>query len=101
MWLRTNEGGLIVARGRTCVSQATWMRLVVCIALIAPSMSCRREPSSGPRCSSEVDGLAPLLRAGAVILFGEIHGTNEIPDFFSEVACHASSRGMPLIIGLE
>jgi hypothetical protein len=93
--------GFIVARGRTCVRQATWMGLAVCLALIAPSMSCRRAPSSGPRCSSEVDGLAPLLRAGAVLLFGEIHGTNEIPDFFAEVACHASARGLPLIVGLE
>jgi hypothetical protein len=33
------------------------------------------------------------LKPGALVVFGELHGTNEIPAFVAEAACAASRRG--------
>lgn len=48
-----------------------------------------------------IDGLQPLLRAGRVLLLGEIHGTMESPAFALEVACHAMELDLAVIVGLE
>lgn len=40
-------------------------------------------------------------KAGDVVLFGEIHGTAEIPAFVSLIACRALQRGIPVRIGME
>ncbi|GGC64349.1 hypothetical protein [Undibacterium terreum] len=36
-----------------------------------------------------------------IIVVGELHGTNEIPAFFSGLACSLLREGKPLIVGLE
>ena len=48
-----------------------------------------------------VDGLEALLRAGNVLVLGELHGTAESPAFALDVACHAVQAGLPLVFGLE
>jgi len=48
-----------------------------------------------------IDGLEPLLKAGNVLLLGELHGTVESPAFVFDVACHAAGKGLPVVVGLE
>jgi hypothetical protein len=60
-------------------------------AAAVPSIACAAEPS----------GLAPLLHAGALIVFGEVHGTAETPAFVANAACHAAQTGREVAVGLE
>ena len=53
-----------------------------------------------PACAP-ADGLDPLLAPGRAILLGEIHGTNEAPDFTDTIACHALAAGLEVIVALE
>ena len=49
-----------------------------------------------------IDGLDGLLGEEArVLLLGEIHGTVESPAFALDVACHAVTAGLPVVVGLE
>ena len=57
----------------------------------APSVACGAEPV----------GLEAILHPGAVIVFGEIHGTAETPAFVANVACHAARPGGEVAVGLE
>ena len=41
-----------------------------------------------------------LLAPGTILLFGEIHGTRELPAFFGEAVCHASAAH-DVVVGLE
>lgn len=49
-----------------------------------------------PRCSWP----AGMPRPG-LILVGEIHGTNEAPDFVAGLACSIANEGKPLVVALE
>lgn len=51
-------------------------------------------------CERPIGGLAAHLRQGALLWFGELHGTVESPRFVTDVACHASRLGH-VQIGLE
>lgn len=62
------------------------------------AMSCVAAASEPCR---SIDGIDPLLRAGNVLLLGELHGTVESPAFALDVACHAARAGIPLIVGVE
>jgi hypothetical protein len=42
-----------------------------------------------------------LLTPGSVVLFGEIHGTQELPASFGEAVCATSAAGLPVEVGLE
>ncbi len=46
-------------------------------------------------------GLAPLLKPGHVVLLGEMHGTNESPQFLSDALCVALQNGHSVTVGLE
>lgn len=59
-------------------------------SLAAQSKTCRA-----------VSGLSPLLKRGNVLLFGEIHGTQEIPAFIADVVCMAAKKRIPVTLGLE
>jgi hypothetical protein len=48
-----------------------------------------------------IAGLAPLLHPGAVIVFGEQHGTVESPLFVGDAVCAATRAGIPVVLGLE
>lgn len=55
------------------------------------------EPAS---CPAPIPFADLIVKPGATIVFGEIHGTNEIPAAFGAIACHAGEHA-PLIVGLE
>ncbi|MCP3978065.1 MAG: hypothetical protein GY716_01870, partial [bacterium] len=57
-------------------------------------------PAAAADCPP-IAGLEPLLQPGRVLLLGEIHGTGESPAFVADVACHAASRKLPVVVGLE
>ena len=48
-----------------------------------------------------IGGIEPLLKAGKMVLLGELHGTQEAPAFALDVACHAAKAGIPVVVGLE
>jgi hypothetical protein len=52
-------------------------------------------------CGARPTGIDSLLEPGALTIFGEIHGTTEIPAFFASVACHAAQGGREVVVGLE
>jgi len=54
-----------------------------------------------PTCPPPIDGAAALLQPGALILFGEVHGTAEIPAFVGRVACEATAHAREVVVGLE
>jgi hypothetical protein len=45
-------------------------------------------------------GLDAVMNPGALVVFGEIHGTNEIPNFVGDAACAAARKGR-VHVGLE
>jgi uncharacterized iron-regulated protein len=44
---------------------------------------------------------ARLARPNAVILLGELHGTEQAPRFVGDLACALTSRGLPVTVALE
>lgn len=56
----------------------------------------------GSQCSTPRVSL-PTIEAGSVLVFGEIHGTKESPDYFLRAVCAALEKypRKPLLIGLE
>lgn len=62
------------------------------------------KPSEQPppvACAAKPAGLETILRPGAVVVFGEVHGTVETPAFVANVACHAAQSGADVAVGLE
>jgi hypothetical protein len=53
-----------------------------------------------PQCD-KVPGSDRLLRPGAMVLLGEIHGTSEGPEAVADLACLALDRGFRVAVGLE
>jgi hypothetical protein len=53
-----------------------------------------------PACR-EIEGIAPLLLPGQVLLLGEIHGAAEPPAFTRDVVCAALQRGLDVTVELE
>lgn len=70
--------------------------LSVAIAADGPAAEAKTEAP----CRA-VAGLDELVRAGKVILLGELHGTAESPAFALNVACHGARADLPVIVGLE
>jgi len=48
-----------------------------------------------------IDGLAPLLKPGSVLLLGEIHGSAESPAFVSRAVCVGLEAGHSITVALE
>jgi len=61
------------------------------------------QPALSRRICEPVPGLDALLSRTEVriLLFGELHGTVEIPQFFGDVVCHATTSGRPIVVGVE
>ena len=57
---------------------------------VLPPLSCR-----------ELQGIDPLLRKGQILLLGEMHGTNEIPEFVADATCRGLRAGYPVTVALE
>ena len=63
-------------------------------------------PAAGARaadraCGPQIRDLDPLLRSGKTVLFGEIHGTTEVPRFVGDVCCRAAAAGLAVALALE
>lgn len=70
------------------------------------SLACQSTPANSTSteaglCGGPIRGLAPLINSGAMLLFGEFHGTNEAPRFVTDVACRAALAGHRVQLGLE
>ena len=52
-------------------------------------------------CGPQIQGADVFMHPGALVLFGEVHGTREIPRVFGDLACKAAEIGIPVRVGLE
>ena len=73
------------------------MKWLLAIALVA----CGGKQTVKPHaCDTPVGGLDAHLKAGAILWFGEMHGTEESPRFVGDVAC-AAAKVARVQVGLE
>jgi hypothetical protein len=76
-------------------------RLSILIGLsLLPSVLVAAQ-AAPPRACRAIRGIEPLLKPGAVVLLGEMHGTNESPAFVVDTVCHALQAGLQVSVGLE
>lgn len=54
-----------------------------------------------PTCAPEAAVPPGLALPGSIVLFGEMHGTNELPAMFGEAACLVARGGTPVTVALE
>lgn len=76
------------------------VKLLVLLLMLSTSLNAGA-PSHPALSCPEVPGLAPLLKPGHVVLLGEMHGTNESPQFLSDALCVALQNGHSVTVGLE
>ena len=85
------------------------MRMAVPVLILVATAACTSMPSSqSPDLArNEVHCVAPAgwdaisERDPHFVVFGELHGTREAPDFFGSLACNLASNGQRLLIGIE
>lgn len=70
-------------------------KLLMLIGLLVPNLAQALD------CENLPAKLTDLLVPENVLLFGELHGTNEMPRRFFDVACAASRAGMGVNVGIE
>lgn len=58
-------------------------------------------PAAGRRTCDGIDGSEAILRAGTVVMVGEMHGTEQSPRFVSDLVCSALDRGLSVTVALE
>ncbi len=73
---------------------ARWLLLPIFLALA----SCAHIPAQ--ECANPIE-IPEKIASSHVILFGEIHGTQEIPQFVDDVACQFVKVGRPVQIAIE
>ncbi|WP_164008179.1 ChaN family lipoprotein [Pyxidicoccus trucidator] len=52
-------------------------------------------------CGLPIIGLGKQVKKGAVLLLGEMHGTQEVPRFVAQTVCQSMVAGTPVTVGLE
>ncbi|WP_164008177.1 ChaN family lipoprotein [Pyxidicoccus trucidator] len=52
-------------------------------------------------CGLPIIGLGKQVKKGAVLLLGEMHGTQEVPRFLAQTVCQVTVAGTPVTVGLE
>nr|HEX4319035.1 hypothetical protein [Kofleriaceae bacterium] len=78
------------------------MRRAAVAALVV--MACGGRPPAAPQplvCPPAVGGAAELLAPGATLVFGEIHGTAQMPAAIGAIACEATTHAPEVVVGLE
>ena len=81
------------------VLMRSWTRtLVWTIALVASAT--RAGAADGLSCGA-IEGAGNVTGAGTIVLVGEMHGTEEIPAFVSDLGCSALERDLPVTVALE
>jgi hypothetical protein len=76
------------------------------VLLIAFGACAARQRSAAPAAAAaplcpRIGGLAEVLQSGAVLFFGEMHGSVESPALVGDAACAVRTAGLPLVVGLE
>ncbi|QSQ18352.1 hypothetical protein [Myxococcus landrumensis] len=70
--------------------------------MVAKASSATSAPSQlAMECGLPILGLGKQAKPGAVLLLGELHGTEEVPRFVAQGACQATVAGIPVTVGLE
>jgi hypothetical protein len=77
----------------TAVILATW-------APIACASFSAHASKRGPACPP-LEVPARLTSPNAVIMLGELHGTEQAPRFVGDLACTLAARGLPVTVALE
>jgi hypothetical protein len=72
-------------------------KIIVCVSALIFSKLLVAAPFE---CDAN-ENIIELIRKSKVVLFGEIHGTSEFPDYFYNVSCSLSKQNIPLKIGVE
>lgn len=57
-------------------------------------------PTAAADCRP-IEGISGVLQPGLVLVLGELHGTQESPAFVADVACHATTAGLAVVVGVE
>jgi hypothetical protein len=79
------------------------------VSLLVPALSALSALPAATRgavrasvdCGPEIKGLASVLKETRFLIFGEIHGTAEIPAFFARSVCQAARSGDAIVAALE
>ncbi len=71
------------------------------LLLLLLSVEVCAQPAPPFSCAEVAPGLAQLLKPSTVVLLGEMHGTNESPQFLTNAICDALQRGHSVTVGLE
>ena len=85
------------------MSRRTGVLVLACLTSACAALRLGSEPEDKIRtvpCAGGSALPAVLLEPGGVLLFGEIHGTQELPAFFGEAVCWTSGA-LPVQAGLE
>jgi hypothetical protein len=82
----------------SCIWQVTAAAITVAAAIVSQSVMASPSP---PACMP-VSGLLEAMESTKVrfVVFGEVHGTSEIPDFFADAVCQLS-ESRPILGLLE
>jgi len=82
----------------SCIWQVTAAAITVAAAMVSQSVMASPSP---PACMP-VSGLLEAMESTKVrfVVFGEVHGTSEIPDFFADAVCQLS-ESRPILVLLE
>jgi len=71
--------------------------LVILLGALSLSVACATESAS-----CQVDPLySQLTNESKLLMFGELHGTNEMPAYFAAVVCSLATKNRPLKVGFE
>ena len=68
-----------------------------------PERVATRTTPTTPTAACAVGAAVPekLLQPASILLFGEIHGSKELPSFFGEAVCSTADARVPVEVGLE
>ena len=79
--------------------------VIACLLLFISNCEKNKSPVAGQdenyQCNLEIDGKETILESGNLIIFGEVHGTNEVPEFIGSLACFSAVQGIKVRVGLE
>jgi len=79
--------------------RATAVALSTCAAIACAPFSAHAS-NGGPACPP-LEVPTRLSSPNAVIMLGELHGTEQAPRFVGDLACALAARGLPVTVALE
>ncbi|MCP3058586.1 hypothetical protein LXT21_07365 [Myxococcus sp. K38C18041901] len=69
---------------------------------VAKAPNAKEAPSQvAIECGLPIIGLGKQAKPGAMLLLGELHGTQEVPRFVAQTSCQSAVAGLPVTVGLE